>query len=162
MNLNTIYLTKVKEVSEELFGKNKTLELNRIDYCVDVELKSEEELECYLDVLDWNKKKYKYMKEKYKYSTSQYLQTKNGQHNLNAYDRGAKTKKKEDKNILRIELQCKKSFIKKQFVNYGIEKDLYNYWSKSSMEKYYFDYLKDYLYVGDNYKNLMYIQQTHG
>ena len=85
------------------------------------------------------------------YGTSTYLKNKSGKTNINFYNRYAKTKNQDDKGILRLELQCKKKLIKTEYNKYGIPKDLDYYWSKSSMEEYYFDYLYNYLYEGDYY-----------
>ena len=48
--------------------------------------------------------------------------SKKGKTNLNIYDRGAKTQKADDQNILRIEVQCKKKLLKNEYNEYGISK----------------------------------------
>ena len=146
-----IYISKIYQIiSEVLNTKYFKLELNRIDDCVDFDL-TENEKELYLFLLKWNKTNYKYMKWKKDYASSIYIKTKKGKTNLNIYDRGAKTQKADDQNILRIEVQCKKKLLKNEYNEYGIDKELKNYWSKDSMEEYFFKFLYDYLYEGDYY-----------
>lgn len=137
-------------VSEVLNTNNFNLELSRIDYCIDIPL-TEDEMKVYLFLLKYNKEKFKYMKKENEYATSVYVKTKKGKRNLNIYDRGAKTGKEEDKNVLRIELQCKSKLVKSELEKDGIGRELCNYWSKQGMEDYYFDVLSDYFYEGDYY-----------
>ena len=92
------------------------------------------------------------MKIEKDYPTSIYMKTKVGQNNLNIYSRYEKTKKEEDKGILRIEVQNKKKKIKNEYDKYGIDKDLDNYWNIQAMNEYYFNFLYDYLYEGNYYK----------
>lgn len=68
------------------------------------------------------------------------------------------------KGIFRIEVQNKKALIKNESDKlaskkdktaidmFRLDKDLYGYWNKESMKEFYFDLLKDYLYVGIHYK----------
>ena len=137
-------------VSEVLNTDNFKIELSRIDYCVDVPL-TEDEIKAYLFLLEYNTDKFKYMKKKKVYATSVCMGTKRGMRNLRIYDRGAKTGKQEDQNILRIELQCKPKLIKSEYNKYGIDRALDNYWSEQAMQEYYFDVLSDYFYEGDYY-----------
>ena len=140
----------LQAVSEVLNTNDFKLDLSRIDYCIDIPL-TEDEMKVYLFLLKYNKDRFKYMKKENEYATSVYAKTKRGKRNLNIYDRGAKTGKDEDENILRIELQCKSKLVKAELEKDGIARELYNYWSKQGMEEYYFDVLSGYFYEGDYY-----------
>ncbi len=140
------YIRNLYSILNELFDTNKyKIRLYRLDYCVDLNL-GEMELQEYLSILKRCKRKYKYMKMKKNYETSIYLKTKRGKRNINIYDRGEKTKKNCDRGILRIELQQKESLIK------GLGVNLKYFWNLSTMEEYFFDFLEDFFYVGDYYK----------
>ena len=142
----TKYINKVNDILNDLFDIEKyNIRLSRLDYCVDLNL-GEEKIREYLSVLKRSRKTYKYMKMKSKYKSSIYLKTKQGKRNINMYDRGEKTKNNKDKGVFRIELQQKEAFIKK----YGIS--LKQLWSSSSMNNYFFDFLRDYFFEGDYYK----------
>lgn len=147
----TEYETRINRiVSEVLNTNNFKLELNRIDYCVDLKLNNL--ISVYLLLLKWNKNKYKYMTIKEEYATSLHINNKRGKTNINIYNRYAKTKQEENQGIMRFEVQCKKKLIKTEYDKYGIDKELSNYWSKESMQEYFFDFLYGYLYEGDYYK----------
>lgn len=149
-----LYKHRLKEIVERALGiQNTKLELNRIDYCVD--LKLDERMNIYLELLRFHRTKYKYMKTTTDYSTSKYLKTKAGKTNINIYNRYACTCNEEDKGILRIEVQNKKKKIKSEFDKYGIDKDINNYWSETAMQEYYFDFLKDFLYIGNYYNKIL-------
>lgn len=145
------YKSKLQDILSIVFNNSDVkLELNRIDYCVDIPL-SEEDIHLYHSLLYFNKRSYKYMKQERLYLSSTYLKNKNGKTNINFYHRYSKTQNEDDKGILRLELQCKKKLIKSEYYNYGIPRELDYYWSKESMEEYYFNYLRNYLYEGDYY-----------
>ena len=144
------YIQELDYIIEKIFQKKVKMELRRIDYCVDIKLGDLKKT--YLSLYKWHKPKFGYMKIKEIYNTSIYRQSKRGQYNLNIYSRFEKTKNKVDKDILRIELQIKSAKINNNFKKYGIKKDIYNYWSKESMEEYYFKFLKDFFGEGKNYK----------
>lgn len=144
------YIQEVNYIIEKIFQKEISLELRRIDYCVDIKLGDLKKT--YLYLYKWHKPKFGYMKIKEIYNTSIYRQSKRGQYNLNIYSRFEKTKNEEDKDILRIELQLKSAKINNNFKKYGIYKDIYNYWSKDSMEEFYFKFLKNFFGDGKNYK----------
>lgn len=129
---------------------NFKLELSRIDYCVDLNL--EEKLNTYLTLLNLNVCVFKYMKKYDNYGTSIYLKTKQGKQNLNIYNRYEKTKDNSDSGILRIEVQNKKRLLKSEFDDYGISKELNNYWSITAMEDYYWSIIDGYCYIGNHYK----------
>ena len=80
------------------------------------------------------------MKQEQLYETSVYIKTQRGKTNLNIYIREPKTKSESDKGILRIEVQGKKELIKSEHDKYGIPKELEEYWTKSSMEDYFFKF----------------------
>lgn len=145
------YEERVHQIVSEVLNTSKfKLELSRIEYCVDI-LLTEDEIKVYLFLLKYNKDKFKYMKKKKDFATSVDMKTKKGMKNLITYERGAKTGKDEDKNILRIELQYKPKFFKSKLEKEGIIRELDNYWSEQAMQEYYFDVLSDYFYEGDYY-----------
>lgn len=129
---------------------NFKTELSRIDYCVD--LKLDEKLDTYLELLNSNIHVFKYMKKYNDFDTSIYLKTKHGKQNLNIYNRYEKTKDITDTGILRLEVQNKKRLLKSEFNEFGILKELDNYWSIAAMEKYYFSIIDGYCYNGNHYK----------
>lgn len=143
------YKNKIYEiVTEVLNTSNMKLELNRIDYCIDIELDAQLKSR-YLFLLNQHKTNYKYMKMKEQYVTSIHKSNKNGQSNLNIYARWNYTNKKEDKNTLRIEVQIKRAKIKKEFKDNGIVKDVDMYWSKDSFYENTIELLKAFLYEGN-------------
>lgn len=142
-----IVLKIVKEVIEE----NISIELIRIDYCIDIPLIDDEELKTYIEILKKYKHKYKYMRLEEAYETSLYLTNRYGQFKLNFYDKYAESNNPLDKNILRLEIQVNTPKLNKEAKN-GIPKILDEYWSKKSMEKCYFDVLEGYIYGGRYYK----------
>lgn len=146
------YKMKLHQIIQKVFNYNNvSLELHRLDYCVDIKL--EEKLKkIYLSLYRWNNPKFGNMKIQKIYKTSVYRQSKRGQFNLNIYSRYEFTGDEADKDILRIELQMKKAKIKKEYDKYGIDKNIDNYWSKDSMEEYYFAYLKKFFGIGQHYK----------
>lgn len=163
------YELKIQKILQVILNiPNIKYEVNRIDYCDDFKTNeiisyiegknikkftpTENDMKIYHYLLWYGRHTYKYMKQDRVYGTSIYLKTKHGKYNFQFYDRYAKTKKEEDKGIYRVELQCKNKFIKSNFKNVGISKDLDNYWSKSAMIEYYFDFLQDFFNRGDYYK----------
>ena len=143
------YELKLNETLIKVFDTSDVnIQLDRIDYCVDVPL-TEVEAKMYIRLLNFNKIRYRYMKQEQLYETSVYIKTQRGKTNLNIYIREPKTKSESDKGILRIEVQGKKELIKSEHDKYGIPKELEEYWTKSSMEDYFFKFLRGYLYDGD-------------
>lgn len=146
------YKIKLHQIMQKVFNYNNVqLELHRLDYCVDIKLE-EKIKKIYLNLYRWNNPKFGNMKIQKIYKTSVYRQSKRGQFNLNIYSRYEFTGDEEDRDIFRIELQMKKAKIKKEYDKYGIDKNIDNYWSKDSMEEYYFKYLKDFFGIGQHYK----------
>lgn len=163
------YELSIQKVLQVIFNTpNVKYEVNRIDYCDDIKTDemityieglnikkftpTENDMKIYHYLLWYGRHTYIYMKQEKVYGTSIYLKTKHGMRNFQFYDRYSKTKKEEDKGIYRVELQLKNKFIKSNFKKEGITKDLDNYWSKSAMIEYYFDFLQDYYNRGDYYK----------
>lgn len=146
-----IYKNIVLEIVKEVIEKDVSIELSRIDYCIDIFLKNEEELKTYIEILKKYKHKYKYMRLEKSYDTSLYLTNGYGQFTFNFYDKYAESKNPVDKNILRLEIQVNTPKLKKE-AKKGIPKILDEYWSKKAMKEYYFEVLKGYIYEGRYYK----------
>ena len=123
------------------------LYLERIDYYVDIEM-TEKMKKLYINLYRLYNPDFGHMKIKKSYKTSVYRQSGRGKYNLNMYSRFEFTKKEKDKNILRIELQMKKSKIEKELKQAGISRDLDNYWTKEAMKEYYFDFLEGFFGIG--------------
>lgn len=145
------YRNIVLEIVQEIIEDNINMKLSRVDYCIDIPLTDDEELKIYIKILKKYKHKYRYMRLEKSYATSLYLTNRYGQFKLNFYDKYAESKNPLDKNILRLEIQVNAPKLNKEAKN-GIPKTLDEYWSKKSMEKYYFDVLKGYIYEGRYYK----------
>lgn len=157
MKLNNI----VNEISNT-YGIEYRMHLTRIDYFVD--LKVDELKKIYIKLLKKHKSKFKYMKENEEYPTSKYVRTKKetGQRTLNFYD---KEQEIEDKKymepewiyktyqgIIRLEIQNYKAKLKRELKVNNIKRSLDVYWTKESMERYYFELLESYLYKGSYYE----------
>lgn len=145
------YKNIVLEIVKEVIEENISIELSRVDYCIDIPLTDGEELKTYIEILKKYKHKYKYMRLEKSYETSLYLTNRYGQFKLNFYDKYAESNNPLDKNILRLEIQVNTPKLNKEAKN-GIPKILDEYWSKTSMEKYYFDVLEGYICGGRYYK----------
>lgn len=130
--------------------KRDKMNLMRVDYHIDVKL--DEKINAYIQLLDNSVDTYKYMKKKTNYDTSIYLSTKNGKYNINIYDKYAESKDIKYKGILRVEIQCKKALVKGELKKYGIARELSNYWNINAMENYFFSIVDGFCYTGDYYK----------
>lgn len=153
LNDKNIYEKILESIlNEVIIGfQNFQLELNRIDYCVD--LKLNENIRNYLYLLNtYNINVFSYMKKYKDYESSIYLATKQGKHNINIYSRYEKTNKSEDLGILRLEVQNKKRLVKSELNKFGVAKELDNYWSINAMQEHYFNIIERYCYMGDYYK----------
>lgn len=141
----------IQAVKEILQTNEFTVEISRIDYYVDI--KVDEKMKDYIQILERHKQNFKRMK-KTQYETSSYLKTKKGQGQirLNFYDKYEESRKEIYKGILRLEIQNKPSKIKSEYKIHNVEKQIDIYWSKESMEKYYFKVIEKYLYLGTYYK----------
>ena len=145
------YKNKIHKIIREVIPTQKiNIEVNRNDYCVDIQVG--ERIWEYCKILNKHSKEFYYMKQTNKYATSKYLTNKRGQRHLNFYNRFAKTLNKEDNGILRLEIQNNPQKIKREYEKNQIPKTIDYYWSIEAMEQYYFDVLKSYLFTGDYFK----------
>lgn len=156
----TNYQNAVGRILNDILPHRKyTLYLNRIDYHIDIQLKDEEEMKLYIDILNKHNKKFHYMKKRNNYLSSLYLTTKQGQFTLNIYNKEEEQmdkygiKSEEYENVLRLEIQNRPARIKAEAKRKSepVEKKLENYFSKEGMEKGFFELLSKYLYEGDYY-----------
>lgn len=148
------YKEIVSSIVFEITGiKNLSLQLSRLDYCVDLILDYENgQIEDTVELLHKHVESYRHMKIDNIYDSSIYLKTKRGNYNLNCYDKYAECQLDEYKGIFRLELQIKKAKIKRELKRNGITRELDNYWSKESMEMYFFDFLRGFFYTGNYYR----------
>lgn len=148
-----LYMSKLKEIISKVVKINiddLNLMLTRVDYKVDIPMRSEE-IQMFEKLKDKHSKRYKYMTQKQEYETSTHLSNKYGQYNMNSYDKFSESLDTHYFNVWRIEVQVKKARMRKNLLNYGIKRDLKNYWCKSSFYENFFEVLKDYYYLGDYY-----------
>ena len=81
-----IYKEKINKILVEIIGDSSLqLELNRIDFYVDIYVGNL--VKIYIDLLKKHKDSYKYMKRRKIYKTSSYIKTKVGQTKMNMYDK---------------------------------------------------------------------------
>lgn len=149
-----IYKNKLNSIVYEVTGiNNLTLQISRIDYCVDLVLDEDtNEVQDKLELLYKHVDSYRHMKREKIYDTSIYLKTKKGNYNLNCYDKYAECQVDEFKGIFRIELQIKKYKIKRELEKYGVERTIDNYWTREAMQEYYFNFLRGFFYNCDYYR----------
>ncbi len=145
------YIKLINKIVDEILPnmKEKKIEINRIDYCIDINVGKR--IEEYINVLKKHKNKFKYMQKK-EYDTSIYMKNKSGQIRFNFYDKYKENKNKEYKGVLRLEIQNTPVKIRNQCKRYGILKDIHNYWSIDGINRYYFELIEKYLYRGDYFK----------
>lgn len=149
------YKTKLLKIIREILPtQDISIEVNRIDYCVDIFVG--EKIGIYCELLNRHPKKFCYMRQKKTYKTSKYLTNKRGQRHLNFYNRYAKTSETQDIGVLRLEIQNNPPKIKKEYKDNNIPKTIDYYWSKEAMQQYFFEFLKPYLFEGDYYKGSIY------
>ena len=150
------YKSRLMNIVKEVTGTDKlSLQLSRIDYCVDLAMDSDcNEIEDSLELLYKHIHSYRHMKIDKIYDTSFYLKAKRGSYNLNCYDKYEETDRIDEdyKGIFRLELQIKKHKIKRELKKYGIPRELDYYWTKSAMEEDFFDFLKGFFYCCDYYR----------
>lgn len=156
------YKEIVSSIIFEITGiRNLSLQLSRIDYCVDLILDYENgQIEDTVELLHKHAESYRHMKIENIYDSSIYLKTKRGNYNLNCYDKYKEMLEKGNsyeeceqyKGVFRLELQIKKGKIKRQLKNNGVTRELDNYWSISSMEEYFFKFLRGFFYTGNYYR----------
>lgn len=150
----TEYMEKVKKIVSEVLGRNvedKDLILKRIDYKVDINI-TDAEMKIFKQLKDKHYSKYKYMSSKLDYETSMYLSNKNGQTTINSYDKYEESQNIRYYNVWRIEVQVKKTRLRKNLIRYGIERTLDNYWTIDSFNENYFEFLEGYFFVGDYHR----------
>lgn len=148
------YKNTVSSIVFEITGiRNLSLQLSRLDYCVDLILDYENgQIEDTVELLNKHVESYRYMKKEKIYDSSIYLKTKRGNYNLNCYDKYEECQLDEYKGIFRLELQVKKSKIKRELKRNGITRELENYWSISAMEEYFFEFLRGFFYNSNYYR----------
>ena len=148
-----LYVTKLREIISKVIKNNidkLDFELTRIDYKVDIPM-SLEEIKLFEKLKDKHSKRYKYMTQKKEYETSTHLNNKYGKYNLNSYYKFKKDSDIKYFNSWRIEVQTKKASMRKNLLNYGIKRNLKNYWCKSAFDENFLIFLKNYYYIGDYY-----------
>lgn len=144
------YKCRVKEIITDILQmEDFYVEVSRIDYYTD--LKVDDDIYVYINLLKKHKKRYHYMKRDTEYITSSYVKNKRGQTRLNFYSRYDKTNNISDLGILRLEVQNRPPKIKKLKKN-GVLSEIDNYWNEEAMQKYYFNFLEPYLYTGNYYR----------
>ncbi len=153
------YLNSLETIIKEIVNIDEiNLKLTRCDYNIDLKVSSQEELKEIFVLLNKHHKKFKYIEAKQDYSNSIYLCKPNSSIGINIYDKFSQILNEynyEDenyRNVVRIELQLKKWKIYRLYKKQDIARNIKKYWCRQTMEEQYFDYLKDYLYVGDYYK----------
>lgn len=150
------YKKKLYKILYDVFGNYKySLLLSRIDYCVDLTMNIKtEELKNYLELLYKHDFSYRHAKIHNKYNSSFYMATKRGSYNLNFYSKYEQMDKKDEKwkGTFRLELQIKKSKIKRECVKNKIERKIENYWIEKAMDKYFFEFLQNFLHKGNYYR----------
>ncbi len=150
------YKNRLLSIVKEVTGTDKLLlQLSRLDYCVDLAMDTNcEEIEDTLELLYKHVHSYRHMKIDKIYDTSFYLKTKRGTYNLNCYDKYEELSRTDEdyKGIFRLELQIKKYKMKRELKRNGVSRELDNYWTKSAMEEYFFDFLKGFFYSCDYYR----------
>ena len=153
------YLNNIETIIKEVVNIDKIdLRLTRCDYCIDLKVSSEEELKEIFILLNKHHKKFKYIVAKQDYLNSIYLCKPKGSIGINIYDKFSQIlndynyEDENFRNVIRVELQLKKWQIRKLYKKQDIARNIKKYWCRETMEQQYFDYLKDYLYLGDYYK----------
>lgn len=153
------YLNNLETIIKEVINIDEiNLKLTRCDYNIDLKVSSQEELKEIFILLNKHHKKFKYIESKQDYFNSVYLCKPKGSIGINIYDKFAQILNEynyEDenyRNVIRIELQLKKWKIRRLYKKQDLARDIKKYWCRETMEQQYFDYLKEYLYVGDYYK----------
>ena len=129
----------------------KQIFIKRIDMKVDCKL-TDMELILFKQIKDKHYSNYKYMSKKQDYETSVHLNNSNGQYNFNSYDKYEQSKNMDFWNIWRIEVQCKKSMLRKNYIRDGLINTLDNYWSIDGFNEYFFQFLTPYFNKGDYYR----------
>ena len=113
------YKNNLISIVQEVTGTNNMyLQLSRLDYCVDLILDEDNgEIDDTVELLHKHLESYRHMKIDKIYDSSIYLKTKRGSYTLNCYDKYAESLLDEYKGIFRLELQIRKSKIKRELEN---------------------------------------------
>lgn len=105
------------------------IELNRLDFYSDVFVPDDYIFNLYMNLLLKHRSNFLFMKEKEQYASSKHISTTgSGSKNLNIYSRHQERKDKgvtgveleQWRNVIRIEVQYKKMFFKRQYKNFRI------------------------------------------
>lgn len=156
----TEFKKKCQQIVYEMINrKYAALNVNRIDYFIDLHL-TEKEIEILEnDLLYKHLHKYKYMSIKNIYKHSLAVRTRYGQRNLSVYNKGKERLDNGDitgfekyNNVYRIESQIKKRLLKKEIKVNGISQDIENWWCKSACIENYIELFQHYLYFGDYWR----------
>ena len=148
-----LYKSKLKPILNTVFQDNRIkLELERVDYYVDIPFEDETLKNTYLALYRYHMPNFAYTKIKNVYSSSVYRCSKRGQYNVNIYSRFEKTKNPDDKGILRVELQMKRPKIIKELKTNGIPREIDSYWCQDAMEDFYFNFYRKFFGIGKHMK----------
>lgn len=148
------YMDRLRRILNIVVGPKFKLKLNRIDYYTNLVFETNQQLDDVCKLLQLYPRRYKHMKATKQYDTSLHLHTKNkGQKNMVLYNKSVESgyNKRFDK-TLRIEIQYKKKFLQNQLENFGVDRQLKNYWSKDTFQEFYLDLIFPFLMEGDHYK----------
>lgn len=155
-----IFVERINNIINIICNTNNIVynfKLTRIDYYVDISANDLKRI--YIILLKKHKSLYKRMVEDTKYDTSKYLRS-SGK-GLNLYDKEQQMKDKKSplidwdyklhNGVIRLEVQIYNKKLKYEEKYHNVKRTLDTYWTKESMEKYYFKLLEGYLYTGDYY-----------
>ena len=150
------YADKLTKIVSEVVERDvhiEELKISRIDYKVDIPL-TDEEMKIFKQIKDKHYINYKYMSQKVQYDTSVHLKSPKGygQCVLNSYSKFNECMEIKYFNVWRVEIEVFKSKIRKNLINYGISRELSNYWTINSFNENYFELLKGYYFLGDYYR----------
>lgn len=152
------YLDKLKEiVCTALVDKDIYEEipkrLLRIDFKLDVSIPDDIERKTYLKFLTELDDNCLWLKKREDYSTSKYLTGKYPMRKINLYSRYAKYHRKEERNIIRLEIQNFKRKLISNEKKFGIRRDFVNYFCFDMWQELLIDVLKKYMFFNsDHYK----------
>ena len=155
----TEYLNTLERIIKEIVNLDDIkLTLTRCDYCIDLKIPSEEELNEIFILLNKHCTKFRYIESRQQYENGIYLVRPKSSMCINIYNKYEQllnvygTEDVNFKNVVRMELQLKNSKLKRLYKRDELERNILTYWNRETMEKQYFNYLQDYLYKGDYYK----------
>jgi hypothetical protein len=153
------YIQKINVIIREIVDlKIIKLNLTRCDYCIDVKISSNKELQEIFKLLNKHHSQFKYIKANQIYEDSRYLCKPNSSININIYDKFSQLlniygyEDENYRNVIRVELQLKKKKIQRLNNAENLKRNIREYWCQETMQKQYINYLHQYLYEGDYYK----------